>query len=337
VVVPFAVLPIPRKWFHRVADWVKYFWFTLLCVLLEHWCGTKIVLSGDSGPFERTLIISNHRTRLDWMYMWCFCLRTGLLKSLRIVSKSEMRTIPVLGWGMQSFMFLFLERKWDLDQRYLATVFPYLRSLELPSTVLVFPEGTDLSKERLEKSHSFAREHGLPLHNYVLYPRVKGLHFMLNELRHSLDSVLDITLGYVDYAPGERPNEKSLSTGRYPKAVHFHATKIPIGDIPRDEAGVEKWLHERFALKEERLKAFYERNQPFPNEIKPQWDQLPVMVATLLGWAVVTLLCVYVLWLFSWCRWMFLVMVAGWFAVSASGGLDVWELRLCAKGAAATQ
>lgn len=32
---------------------------------------------------ERVIIIANHRTRIDWMFLWCFAARYGFLRSLR--------------------------------------------------------------------------------------------------------------------------------------------------------------------------------------------------------------------------------------------------------------
>ena len=39
------------------------------------------------------LVISNHRTRLDWMYLWCFFLRVDGLSALKIVLKVAMRLL----------------------------------------------------------------------------------------------------------------------------------------------------------------------------------------------------------------------------------------------------
>jgi hypothetical protein len=69
-----------------------------------------------------------------------------------------------------------------------------------------------------------ARDHGLPILNYVLHPRVAGLHTCLSsfkdkaeETRHSGEKsrffVHDLTVAYKDYTEGIRTSEYSLING----------------------------------------------------------------------------------------------------------------------------
>ena len=52
-----------------------------------------------------------------------------------------------------------------------------------------------------------------------------------------LDAVLDCTMGYVYYNQGERPSEKSLMSGRFPREVHIHVERHSIEEfnLPADE------------------------------------------------------------------------------------------------------
>ena len=51
-----------------------------------------------------------------------------------------------------------------------------------------------------------------------------------------LDAVLDCTMGYVYYNQGERPSEKSLMSGRFPREVHIHVERHSIEEfnLPAD-------------------------------------------------------------------------------------------------------
>ena len=49
-----------------------------------------------------------------------------------------------------------------------------VHALHAPILLLIFPEGTDLSQSNIRKSHTFAREHGLPCYEHVLQPRISG-------------------------------------------------------------------------------------------------------------------------------------------------------------------
>mmetsp|Transcript_45712 Transcript_45712/g.98979 ORF Transcript_45712/g.98979 Transcript_45712/m.98979 type:complete len:135 (+) Transcript_45712:487-891(+) len=69
--------------------------------------------------------------------------------------------------------------------------------------LLLFPEGTDLSKSNLEKSHAFSKERGLARYDHVLHPRTKGFITCVRGLQQQghLDSVYDLTLGFPDVVP----------------------------------------------------------------------------------------------------------------------------------------
>ena len=59
---------------------------------------------------DRALWVSNHRTRIDWMLLWTVAWRTRTLHQLRIVLKAPLRKLPIFGWAIQHFIFVFLVR-----------------------------------------------------------------------------------------------------------------------------------------------------------------------------------------------------------------------------------
>jgi hypothetical protein len=69
-----------------------------------------------------------------------------------------------------------------------------------------------------------ARDHGLPILNYVLQPRVAGLHTCLSAFKDKAEVqrragartnfvVHDLTIAYKDYTEGVRTSEYSLING----------------------------------------------------------------------------------------------------------------------------
>jgi lysocardiolipin and lysophospholipid acyltransferase len=88
--------------------------------------GVQFKFCGESLPFqnrnEPTIIISNHRTRLDWLFLWSFLIRFGNLAQEKITLKYELKTIFGAGWAMQHFCYMFLRRKWEEDEPYLTRV-----------------------------------------------------------------------------------------------------------------------------------------------------------------------------------------------------------------------
>ncbi|VDN42928.1 unnamed protein product [Gongylonema pulchrum] len=52
-------------------------------------------------------------------------------------------------------------------------------------TILLFPEGTDRGERAVRLSDEFAKEHGLPIYNFVLHPRTTGFTYMMRLMRES--------------------------------------------------------------------------------------------------------------------------------------------------------
>jgi len=68
--------------------------------LFEIVMGTRIVVVGDKvDPEDRALIVMNHRTRLDWNYLWAamFHGTKPPAHRLKFVLKSAVRHFPGLG------------------------------------------------------------------------------------------------------------------------------------------------------------------------------------------------------------------------------------------------
>lgn len=66
--------------------------------LLELVFGVKVVITGDGFvPGERSVIIMNHRTRLDWMFLWCCLLRYSYLRLEKICLKAVLKAVPGFG------------------------------------------------------------------------------------------------------------------------------------------------------------------------------------------------------------------------------------------------
>lgn len=98
----FALSHCPRPSFSLL-----YFFFLILCPswplcplqsLLELVFGVKVVITGDGFiPGERSVIIMNHRTRLDWMFLWCCLLRYSYLRLEKICLKAVLKAVPGFG------------------------------------------------------------------------------------------------------------------------------------------------------------------------------------------------------------------------------------------------
>ncbi|XP_060672945.1 probable 1-acyl-sn-glycerol-3-phosphate acyltransferase 4 isoform X2 [Ziziphus jujuba] len=227
-------------------------WLGLWPFLFEKINGTKVVFYGDSLPVrERALILANHSTEVDWMYLWDLALRKGCLGHIKYILKSSLMKLPVLGWGFHILEFVPLERKWEVDE-------PVLRR-----SLSKFTDPQDpLCEEKSKSSQKFAAEVGLPVLTNVLLPKTRGFCACLEALRDSLDAVYDVSIAYKNCCPSFLDN----AFGVDPSEVHIHVRRIQIRNIPTSDSDAAAWLIDTFQLKDQLLSNFKAQGH-FPNQI----------------------------------------------------------------------
>ncbi|PSS19167.1 1-acyl-sn-glycerol-3-phosphate acyltransferase [Actinidia chinensis var. chinensis] len=237
-------------------------WLALWPFLFEKINKTKVVFSGDKVPArERVVLIANHKTEVDWMYLWDLALRKGQIGYIKYILKSSLMKLPVFGWSFLIMEFIPVERRWEVDGLMMHRILSTFKDPQDPLWLVVFPEGTDFAEHKCIKSQKYAAENGLPILKNVLLPKTKGLFACLEELKESLDAVYDITIAYKHRCPSFMDN----ASGVDPNEVHIHIHRIPITDIPTTEDETGSWLINRFSLKDQLLTDFNLRGH-FPRE-----------------------------------------------------------------------
>jgi len=255
-----VILPFSLRYFRAYADFLAGFWFHIACWIIEILFGVTIISSGDvpKNANEAALIISNHRTRLDWMFLWPWILRYGNLQHEKIILKWSLKNVPGFGWAMQKFCFVFLKRKWEQDEAHVSRVLSHFVNQKYPVQLLLFPEGTDLSESNKQRNKEFCEKNNLPMYEHLLYPRTKGWYNTVRMLRPTLNAIYDVSIGFPDYIP---QTEHSLFNAMLPKEVHFHLKRYDIKDLPSGEQELSQWCIDRWEEKELRLKNFYAKKK----------------------------------------------------------------------------
>ncbi|XP_068654917.1 probable 1-acyl-sn-glycerol-3-phosphate acyltransferase 5 [Aristolochia californica] len=237
-------------------------WLALWPFLFEKINRTKVVFSGDTVPArERVLLMANHRTEVDWMYLWDLALRKGRQGYIKYVLKSSLMKLPIFGWGFHVFEFIPVERKWEIDEPIMRQMLSMFTDPQDPLWLAVFPEGTDFTEQKCQRNQKFAAENGLPILKNVLLPKTKGFHASVEMLRSSLDAVYDITIGYKYRCPSFMDNVFGVD----PEEVHMHVQRFSINELPTSETEASDWLMDRFLLKDKLLSDFA-ANGCFPHE-----------------------------------------------------------------------
>lgn len=242
-------------------------WLSMWPFLFEKINKTKVLFSGVRVPREkRVLLISNHRTEVDWMYLWNLALRRGHLGYIKYVLKRSLMKLPIFGWGFHILEFVSVERKWEVDEGVMRKKLSTFKDPRDPLWLAVFPEGTDYTEEKCMKSQQYAGENGLPIMKNVLLPKTKGFYACLEALGSSLDAVYDITIAYKHRCPTFMDNVFGVD----PSEVHIHIDRIKPSGIPSTEPEASAWLMQRFKLKDELLFKFISQGS-FPNQY-PEGD-----------------------------------------------------------------
>ena len=219
---------------------------------------------------SRDLMMCNHQIYSDWIFLWALMDRIDRAGEVKIIMKRSLRQVPIFGWSMRCFDFVFLNRKWEMDQAHFTKKLSGFVDSGAPFCLLIFPEGTTLNHKTLAKSESFAVKLGVKPTSRVLLPRVLGMWEAFKALDPSLDGIYDITVGYSGLKETDEPEKvytlsKLFYSGIAPPKVHYHISYIPRKEIPHqsaDEFG--NWLRDRYYEKDRLLNEFY-HNGKFPN------------------------------------------------------------------------
>lgn len=251
-----------------------------------------------SNLSRKNIIFANHQIYTDWVFLWWLASTSNLAGNIFIILKKSLESIPVFGYGMKNFKFIFLSRKWAQDEitlhnglgamdansrgeGFLARKEPlhtnpdgklYWNTTNIdksqeswPYSLILFPEGTNLSSNTRQKSAAYAEKVGRKPFQNVLLPHTTGLRTSLRLLKPSLESVYDVTIGYSGVKKeqyGELvyrlPN--IFIEGKSPKLVDIHIRAFNVADIPtEDEEEFTDWLYKVWKEKDEMMETYYKK------------------------------------------------------------------------------
>jgi len=278
---------INKDWYEAWIAFTKQSFGLLTTTLTQFWAPTVMRISGDKSMRgqllktmkgdllcnfpERLVLIANHQIYTDWLYLWWIAYTNGMHGRLYIVLKESLRRIPVIGWGMQFYQFIFMKRNWEQDKPNMAKHLQKLNKASSPMWLLLFPEGTNLAPCTRKKSKKWAAQNGIADMQHQLLPHSTGLRFCLQELRGTLEYLYDCTIGYEGVPRGQYAQDiftlkASYLEGRPPKSVSMYWRRFKITSIPVDDPkAFDLWLRAHWTAKDKLLEGFV-RTGRFPAE-----------------------------------------------------------------------
>ncbi|GAB4851587.1 1-acyl-sn-glycerol-3-phosphate acyltransferase 2 [Ancistrocladus abbreviatus] len=246
------VRPVSKNSYRRINRVVaELLWLELVWVV-DWWAKVKIQIFTDAETFrlmgkEHALVISNHRSDIDWLVGWVLAQRAGCLGSTLAVMKKSSKLLPVIGWSMWFSEYLFLERSWAKDESTLKSGLQRLQDYPLPFWLALFVEGTRFTQAKLLAAQEYAASTGLPVPRNVLIPRTKGFVSAVNHMRAFVPSIYDVTVAIPKSSP--LPTMLRLFKGQS-SVVHVHIKRHLMKDLPISDDDVAQWCRDLFVAKD---------------------------------------------------------------------------------------
>ncbi|ORY91669.1 acyltransferase-domain-containing protein [Leucosporidium creatinivorum] len=259
-------------------------------VNLDEVCKTDAHGNVVALDFEKqTVWISNHQQYADWIHVWILFFMANISSGICIILKASLQWAPVVGPAMQLFQFIFLNKNKTLQKSGLYKSAKAAVEHNLPFSLLLFPEGTLVSRLTRPKSASFAAAQGIPDLTNLLLPRSTGLLYCLRTLSLTMPNLTlyDLTIGYEGVPPAGYAQDyftlSSIFGLRVPSPrIHMHLRKWPLSQVPignkregatREELDAElteeerrtfeEWVRRRWIEKDELLSNEFYRNGEF--------------------------------------------------------------------------
>uniref|UniRef100_A0A5B7BYW7 1-acylglycerol-3-phosphate O-acyltransferase n=1 Tax=Davidia involucrata TaxID=16924 RepID=A0A5B7BYW7_DAVIN len=244
--------PLSKNMYREVNKVVAELLWLELIWLFDWWANIKVELYADSETFqlmgkEHALLISNHKSDIDWLVGWALAQRAGCLGSTLAIMKKSAKFLPIIGWSMWFSNYIFLERSWAKDENTLKSGFKQLSDLPRPFWLVLFVEGTRFTQAKLLAAQEYAASAGLPVPRNVLIPHTKGFVSAVNHMRSFVPAIYDATVAIPKNEP--RPTMLRLFRGQS-SVVQLHIKRHSMQELPETNSGIAQWCRDMFVAKD---------------------------------------------------------------------------------------
>ncbi|KAH0467390.1 hypothetical protein IEQ34_004628 [Dendrobium chrysotoxum] len=217
-----AVRPISKSTYRRINRVLAELLWLQLVWLVDWWAGVEIRLYADSESFEsmgkeHALVVSNHRSDIDWLVGWILAQRSGCLGSTLAVMKKSSKFLPS---GLQR-----------------------LKDFPQPFWLALFVEGTRFTPAKLLAAQEYAASQGLPV------PK-NGFVSAVNNMRSFVPAIYDMTVAI----PKDKPSPTMLRILKHqPCQIHVHMKRRPMNEVPETDEAIAQWCRDMFMAKDSLL------------------------------------------------------------------------------------
>ncbi|RVD92257.1 1-acylglycerol-3-phosphate O-acyltransferase [Tubulinosema ratisbonensis] len=206
----------------KIMKFLQFIFYHVTLIYFGFYFCKPIPISYNRKVFDskKCLAISNHITNYDWWFFFVILNHFGKFYNLKIVLKKSLEKVPLFGYAMKVYGYIFLSRKITEDEDVLDRKLKEINLLN-DYTLLFFPEGTVFESGTKERSLKYSLAHNIKInnkpfpHDRVLLPKKTGYKIVLKKMI-TFDSLLDFTIGTIPYEkmPYEKYNFKNIFVDR---------------------------------------------------------------------------------------------------------------------------
>ncbi|XP_054152908.1 1-acyl-sn-glycerol-3-phosphate acyltransferase epsilon-like [Oppia nitens] len=264
-----------RQFYIDCVDSIYQFYYRYACLLIDYWANIKITLYGDIELVDKlqannVLALCNHQCGVDFFNVHYLLNRFGKLSRVRHVTTEPFQYIPLAGHSFFMHSCIYLKRgKGDkFDPTQMIKTLTYLETNNIPSWIVLYPEGTFYDKvytDVLADNRRYMNKIGVQPFKHLLMPRSRALKTIHKQFGHRFDAVLDITIVYPNTRAGNGLRRSTPSLIEYFSGYHnlvdIHVRLIDVRQVPKAEEELDNWLYELYRQKDGQLSQYYEQNR----------------------------------------------------------------------------
>ncbi len=147
------------------------------------------------NPHLIDIIYCNHISTIDFLLLMSY-LQYFEIDGFNFVLKKGITYYPGFGVIMYTNPDIKLDRNWETDQKNIVKQIQNIKMTDKKQVLLIFPEGTRFTAEKMIEAQQFAFDNGYTPYQYTMFPKTKGTWLLINSLHNAkkLGRVWDATL-----------------------------------------------------------------------------------------------------------------------------------------------
>jgi 1-acyl-sn-glycerol-3-phosphate acyltransferase len=211
----------------------------------------------SQNPELIDVIVCNHVSTVDFLIIMAY-LQKFKIGSFNFVLKNEIVYTPGFGLIMYGSPDIKLNRNWEKDKETFGKQIDKIQTNSgEKQIILIFPEGTRLTKKKLEEGQQFSIDNNLPVFKNLLVPKTKGLWHLINHLDQTkrLGRVWDITLAIPKFLGKSAYLSDIVSKPIGPVYGIFRELELPKNEY-QDLDKFKNWFLKNWKLKDDFLQNY---------------------------------------------------------------------------------